>query len=471
MALQSPGYVRCIRDPPSAQQADSPTCSLLEACPTWQGSFQLALTSSIKPLLFELQPLLDDLGIQRHSTTYDNAKWNSTLSTMHWLLRVLRPLLDIIESATSCTGSSSTAPPSSTNTEAMCADFDTEHQQIVLQICRATGQLLERLSATLDLTAAISNAAQRAVCQKRSLAAGHAAHELLASVKHPAVLAKCQELTLKSIVGMALSATRILCCEMNVSGQHRLAAKGLSDFGASIFTNEAGVESQADAVIDLVLEAAESGAMLQGTLCAAEMHRLAAINAWMLWLPGSVCRLQALLSEQGRNCRSAQVHRLATAACEQLQRLQSASDAGDANFTSWQACSIASCSNAAYSASTILFDFYAKAVKWSSSAAVHKGIMALQTDILAMAHAGVLHTLPRVARWLLMRTRAVAGSSHTAKETESDSSIEILKIRNHLPELASVPQCAWKLVCPHHSLRSPVFFIQQASPARGAPCI
>ncbi len=405
MALQMPGFMYCIRDPFTAHQALKPLYSVLGTCHTWDKQLQLTLASSIRPLVPGLLQLLDDLGVQLNLIKYEDAIWASTSSTLHVLLEVLRLLLGI-------TGWASAKIDSSSSSAA---------QSSVTQVFVATGKLLGRISATLQLVAPIPDAAQRAACQKRLLTAGHAAHDLLAPVKHPDVLAKCPFFTLDNAISMALSAARILWFE-DVVDQHEIAARVVTDFDDSVFiAYKSGVKSQTDAAIELVMSAGESGAMLQGPLSAAKPLHWAAVDAWARWLLRSAKHMKALLDGHSRtrlrDVHSSCIHRLAAAACVQLERLLSADNAGVASCTRWQGRIITSCSNAATDLATMTaLQRFGQADLFDSMATVRKTYVAAQPYMLAMAHTGVLQTFPGMARWLLVRNREVG--SVESPETE-----------------------------------------------------
>lgn len=102
-----------------------------------------------------------------------------------------------------------------------------------------------------------------------SLAAGHAALELLASLnttnslQHP----------LDGAANLALSAARILWFEADGGEQHDFAESISLDFGASVYDEDVFcAESLNDVAIELVLAAGERGAILQGPLSSTNPH-------------------------------------------------------------------------------------------------------------------------------------------------------------------------------------------------------
>lgn len=428
LAFQSRKFIRDLRDISTSHGALSQLYNVLQASQTWQRDLQLGLTASITPLLPELLILLHILGIQFNSTRIEEASWTSTLATSSVLLRVLRLLLNITVSANSSIASSSAAAHSSAGTETMRAHIVAEHLQIA-QAGMAAGKLLARIAATLQLTAAVPNAAQRALLQNCSLSAGHAALELLACVQPPKNATNGLQHTRKDAAQLVLFAAGILWFEADVGDQHMTSAVVLLAFGASVYNEgEFAVDSLTGAATDLVLAAGEGGAMLQGPLIGTA-YQMAAVDTWTTWLLRSATQLQALLHKHGRShlCH-VQDHRLTAAACTQLKRLLSAEHAGNADFTKWQGRVVKTCSSAAMTLATMTgahcFPNDGRlSGDWNWNA-FHETYKSVQTNMLAMVHAGVLHTFPAVARWLLIHSRAV-GSARTANDIGSKSALHI----------------------------------------------
>ena len=470
MALQLPGFICCIREPSTAHQALKPLNTILETFDTWDKKLQLASASSIRPLVPELLQLLDDLGTQLDLIEHEDAIWTSILSAPSVLLQVLSLLLVITASTSSRTvsDSSSSAPQSFSGTK---AKINLKHQQIVTQIFVAAGKLLGKVSAMLQRVAAFPDAAKRAACQKCLLAYGHAVHRLLASVEHTDVLEQCPLLTLDSAISVALSAARILWLE-DGGDQHEIAALVVSDFDASVFTAyKSGVESQHDAAIELVLSAGEGGAMLQGPLGATEPLHRAAVDAWTRWLLHAAKHMQALLDRHSRTrLRDVQIHRLAAAACVELERLLSANHAGAASCTRWQGRIINICSDAAadLATMTVFHSFARQATLPDSLFEISKTYVAAQTDMLAMAHMGVLRTFPKVARWLLVSSRAASSVESPEMEDLTSRLISVpFTIGSYLVKMISSDRYSPLNRPPQQEVRSPA--IPSQAPGRPPP--
>ena len=420
-------------------QALGPICSMLNQCDASGRDLPLELVSSAKPLLPEMLALLDDLSVQLASIGPNDASWNSTLSTSYILLIVLKHVLDATDVAndTSTSTSSGTALPSAANEEATCVRSDTKHQKAAAHACIATSRLLGRLSGTLHVAAAIPDAARRAADQMLSLTAGHAALELLASLNATNGL----QHTPDSSANLVLFAARILWFEADVGEQHDCAAGILSKFGPCVYNQEGfcGSLTLIDAEIELVLAAGECGAMLQGPLSSVFTHHQTAIHFWTMWLLRSAEHLQALTDERGHSRRrKSRVLRLLATACKQLKRLLSANGAGCASYTKWQSDSFRICGESAVclgSNSLFEFEYVAESVMCSSSVEIIEIHKAVQADLSAMMQAGVLGTFPEVARWLLLRSKAV-GSAPTASESESDRPAAFSEIAALLTKLA-----------------------------------
>ena len=340
---------------------------------------------------------------------------------------------------TTTTTSSGATRHSIAKGEAMCVDVEAEHQQqYVARACTASCRLLGRIAATLHLTTAIPDAGQRAAGQTSSLAAGHAALDLLASLN----TSNSPQQTLDDAANLAFFAARILWFEADVGEQHDFAADILDLLELDAFPyNEDGcfVDKLNYAAIELVLAAAEHGVMLQGPLSSADTHRQTAVHFWTTWLLRSAEHLEALFDEHEQSRRrTSQVLHLITAACTQLKRLLSANDAGNASYTSWQADTIIICGEAAVCLGTNVCSDYADVgIVYGSGVEVVAARKYLRIDMFAMMKAGILGTFPEVARWLLLRCWVV-GSEATSHASESDSPVVFSKIKPLLLELASL---------------------------------
>ena len=428
LVFQSRQFLRDLRDTPTSRGPLMQLHMVLQASQAWQRQVQLSLAPSVRPLLPELLTLLHVLGSELNSTGVEEASWTSMLSASSMLLRTLRLLMNVTLSAnSSIIASSSAVTLPSAGTGTMCASLVAEHCWQSTQAGMAAGKLLEKIAATLQLTAAVPKAAQRAACQACSLAAGHAALKLLAYVKPLKNTANGLQHIANDAARLVLFAAGILWCEADVGDQHGVAAMVLIDFGASVYNEgEFGVDSFTDAATDLVLAAGECGAMLQGPLIiGTKLDHMAAVDTWTTWLLRSAGHFRALLHSHGRSSRSLshmQTHRLTAAACTQLKRLLAAKHAGNANFTKWQGRLITTCGTAAVALATLTVTDRSQneGLLSGSRDAFRRTYIAVQTDMLAMAHAGVLRTFSAVAHWLLMHNRAV-GSARTGNNSGSKS--------------------------------------------------
>ena len=71
-AIHSPDFC-CIRDLSVTEQALGPILSILNQCEAWERDLQLEFMTSVRLLLPELLPLLDDVGVQLDSTGQTDA--------------------------------------------------------------------------------------------------------------------------------------------------------------------------------------------------------------------------------------------------------------------------------------------------------------------------------------------------------------------------------------------------------------